>query len=190
MPVSTASSSSMDVSTSVAVSQPGVGQNGGGEEQPLGSNTELNQTTQFLDQEGGNKLTFITPSDYYSNEVQHNVDLSNFLSRPVMIYDSVWNESDSVGTGVQIQPWYLYLNTLSIKNKIQNYLFMRGKLHLKIVINASPFYYGSLLFNYIPLNGYSTPPVLPDSINSEFLPYSQMPHIWVYPQTNQGGEIV
>lgn len=182
--------SGSQTSSAVSASASQDHQNGGGTTELLRSVVEQHQTTQFLDQSGGERLSFATRSDYYSDEIQHNVDLANYLSRPVMIYDSIWNESDTVGTGTTITPWQLYMNTTSIKNKLQNYLYFRGKLHLKIVINASPFYYGALLMNYIPMNGLNAPSIVGDTINSDFLPKSQMPHIWVYPQANQGGEIV
>jgi len=181
--------SSEGMTSEVGITKPS---NGGGSEDVVEGNTEMHQNTQFIDQTAGTILNFDTPRrNFASDDVQHNIDLANYLSRPVRITTYTWLESQTIGTGSSFVPWYLYLNNPTIKNKLQNYNFMRGKLHLKFMVNASPFYYGSSLINYVPLNGFSSPTIVTDSVRfSQIIPYSQMPHVWLYPQTNQGGEIV
>jgi hypothetical protein len=77
-----------------------------------------------------------------------------------------------------------------MKAKLDNYPFMRCDLHVKIQINASPFYYGALLISYEPLNGFFNSAPVSTSLGDELVSYSQRPHVWVYPQNSEGAEIV
>jgi hypothetical protein len=75
-----------------------------------------------------------------------------------------------------------------IKRKLDNYAFIKCNLKLKIIINASPFYYGVVLVSYKPLPEYN-PSVTPSNSLFEFIPLSQRPHIYLYPQNCQGGSM-
>ena len=57
------------------------------------------------------------------------LQLGTFLERPVTIDTFTWSTSDTVGVLRSINPWFLLLNTSTVKNKINNYGFIRGKLH-------------------------------------------------------------
>jgi hypothetical protein len=118
-----------------------------------------------------------------------NAEIQHFLKRPVKIYQYNWALG---GTSVAtFDPWYEYFNHTSIKKKIDNYYLMRCKLHLKFVINASPFHYGSLLAAYKPLAKFLTPAPISASVSDDVqnIAYSQMPRVYIYPQTSQGGEM-
>ncbi len=116
-------------------------------------------------------------------------DLSEFLSRPVLINSYTWNEADTVGTTVNINPWQLFFNTTSIKNKMTNYAWLKCDLKIKILVNASPFYYGTTLVSYHPLPNFHTQSITNDTGTRYIIPYSQRPHVWIYPQNNEGGEM-
>lgn len=90
-------------------------------------------------------------SNLYQPTMSKNSDLNEFLSRPVRI----WNIDASTGSSFSFNrnPWYEYFNHASIKRKIDNYAYIRCDLHIKVVINASPFYYGAYLLSYKPLHG-------------------------------------
>lgn len=123
------------------------------------------------------------------------VALSTFLSRPVLISSLSWTVGTPFST-TDLRPWDLYLSAVPIKKKIDNFAFIKGDLHLKIMVNASPFFYGSLLAFYNPVPHLSMyPPVSTPltSSNPEDLQLiwgSQRPHLWVLPQSNQAGELV
>jgi len=119
-----------------------------------------------------------------------NVDLANFLSRPVKIYSYVWSETDAVGTATSISPWQLFFANNTIKNKLDNYAWLRCDLKLKIMLNASPFYYGASLVSYQPLPNFKGSTISNDSGTRYFIPLSQRPHLWLYPQNNEGGEMM
>ncbi len=120
-----------------------------------------------------------------------NASLGEFLSRPVRIASFTWNESDAVGTTNTFSPWHLFFNDARNKYKLNNFSFIQCDLKIKVLINASPFYFGAMIASYQPLpniaNGYNS--ITNDSGTRYFIPYSQRPHLWIYPQSNAGGEM-
>jgi len=126
-----------------------------------------------------------------------NTSLEHFLSRPTLIDTRSWTTASVNGIlGSTIEPWYLFLNNAVIKNKLQNYAYLRAKLCIKIVINATPFHYGCVRAVYEPsvnaagtgdrgskvrTNAVSTLPYI--------IPFSQLPGTWLLPADDSGGEI-
>jgi len=115
--------------------------------------------------------------------------LGAFLTRPVNIYSFTWAETDAVATIRQFNPWSLFFGDTRIANKLQNYAFIRCDLKIKVLINASPFYYGAMYLGYQPLIAISADTIATDGSNSFLIPYSQRPHTWLYPQSNEGCEM-
>lgn len=126
----------------------------------------------------------------YNVDSSTNVELGKFLSRPVLISTITWLENDIVDEFVQ--PWSSYFNTASIRRKLDNYYLLRCNLHIKVVINASPFYYGCVQMAYRPLNIFGPAPIYSGAGAGDItlMGRSQRPHICVYPQNCQGGEMV
>jgi len=165
-------------------------------ESALGTTEDSN-----VDEEKAQTVTFLEkPSRYTTGFLSRlpegatgdatvGADLTDFLSRPVLINSYTWNESDPIGTTVNINPWQLFFNTTSIKNKMTNYAWLKCDLKIKILVNASPFYYGATLISYAPMPSFHPNSITNDSGQRYFIPYSQRPHIWVYPQNNEGGEM-
>jgi hypothetical protein len=149
-------------------------------------------TARFLDETPGTSQDLSTPAVTNLNDMQDTVELAQFLSRPVLIKTITWAETDSYTTGTTWDPWHLFFNSTPIKNKVNNYAFINCKLKLKFVINASPFYSGAMAFCYSPLVNLRGSTIKTDSIStgSEIMEYSQQPKVWVFPQTNQGGELI
>ncbi len=150
-----------------------------------GSNLESEGLVQFNDEEKGDSVRAGITSTTEKVDYSINSDLSAFLKRPVNINTYTWELAGE--PGYFIEPWYLFLNHPSIKKKIDNYYLIRGNLKLKFVLNASPFYYGAMLISYNPLEQYhknnSTEGYIPN------IKCSQMPHVYLYPQNSQGGEM-
>jgi len=108
----------------------------------------------------------------------------------VLLSTITWNESDSAGADNYIDPWNLFFSDARVKKKIDNYSFLRCKLKIKVVVNASPFYYGAMRFCYIPARGYKNEQILFDGSNlNHLIPYSQTPGFWIYPSSSTGGEM-
>jgi hypothetical protein len=124
----------------------------------------------------------------FTNDYTPSAELADFLSRPVLIDTITWTEGAAAPNSVLL-PWYLFLNNPVIKRKIDNYNFLCGNLHVKAVVNASPFYYGSLLLAYTPLPAFYSDDALIAASADLPTQLSQKPHIWVLPQNNQAGEM-
>lgn len=122
------------------------------EELPAGSYKITNQQNlQFVD--AGHGVTFDAPAlPTYAPDSDGAAGLGDFLSRPVLINTFNWAETDTALFVQQFQPWKLYFNDSNIKKKLDNYARIRCRLHLKFVLNASPFYFGSIRACYTPLN--------------------------------------
>lgn len=151
---------------------------------------EQHQTTTFDDQV---IAPTIAPATRYSDldvsDPTTSSELGDFLKRPVRIYSSTWTTAEGTGVRDEIDPWYLYLNNANIKYKLNNYGYIRGNLHVKVVINASPFYYGACLVNYTPMSAYHGRTA--EVTNAMFyIPESQKPSFMIYPQESKGGDLI
>lgn len=150
----------------------------------------LQEVIHFLDENEGQVLeTYSVPRSVTSDTIISQADLGNFLSRPVRIATFTWNESDPVGTTHNYNPWHLFFNDDRIKYKINNYSFIACTLKVKVLINASPFYYGAMLMSYQPLPVLTPSTIVTDTGTKYFIPLSQRPHAWIYPQANAGAEM-
>lgn len=148
------------------------------------------QNVEFLDQNPGTLVTISELSDTtMTGDAQMGIELGDFLKRPVLIHSYSWLESQAPQFITGIKPWYLFLNATPIKKKLDNYAFLHGNLKVKIVLNASPFYYGSMYFAYNPLADVRDNTITGDAGFNHMILYSQRPGIWVLPQTSQGGEL-
>ena len=107
------------------------------------------QTVTFVDENEGATIAMETPELSYENvDMQEQASLSEFLSRPVRIANITWLESNTVGTVLSTMfPWGDFFSDSRIKVKLQNYAFLSCDLHVKVVVNASPFYYGSMIMD-------------------------------------------
>lgn len=156
-------------------------------------NSTLDATTVSFNDESPGEVTDI-PADISAENpyVPNNVHIAKFLNRPVIIKNYSWALGST--TVSEFDPWQLFFNHTSIKKKIDNYYLLRCKLHLKFVINASPFHYGTMLVGYKPLNKFLTSAPIDQLVTGttedlQNVAFSQLPRVYVYPQTSQGGEI-
>lgn len=142
------------------------------------------QTTAFIDP--NHQEAYLYPErdlSPFQGDTQEHLDLADFLKRPTKIYTTSWSGGF---TSTTINPWSLFFSNTVIKNKIQNFAYFSGNLHVRVVINTNPFLYGSMLVNYQPLFNYTDTPT---ALN-QLVCHSQLPHIMVEPQVNDGGEMV
>lgn len=156
---------------------------------PVTSSTEEQGTTYFIDAEVGE--TVIANASY--NKVAQvdsteDLTLGEFLARPTTIDTFTWNTTDPLGLLQTITPWKLLLNTTSVKRKLENYAFMRAKLHIKVLLNATPFQFGTMRVAYQPMDGNLTRKFR-GSATSNLIPLSQLPGFYIYPTDNAGGEM-
>jgi hypothetical protein len=160
---------------------------------PADAPTEVmsQQTVSFAEENQGTSAGY-SASDATENIIDQTpgVDLGDFLSRPTRIMNVTWAESQAVGTTLfDFRPWYVFFSDPRISSKLNNYSWLRCDLKMKIIVTSSPFYYGAVLSHYRPVVGVNDDTVTTSSSFSEFVPYSQRPHVWIYPQDNMAGDI-
>jgi len=115
------------------------------------------------------------------------VELGNFFERPLKIATYEW--STTITFFQDFDPWSLYLENPRVANRISNFKLLKGKLHVKFMINGNAFYYGRLLANYIPRHNSDNIIVNRALVSVDNVEASQRPHIYIDPTTNQAGEI-
>nr|UQB76034.1 nonstructural protein [Flumine marna-like virus 3] len=134
--------------------------------------------------EGYNPIRDNTFYDGYSADVA----LSSYLNRVALIRSYTWDEGSNFNE--TFYPWADFFNSPAIKRKIDNYSLLSCNLHVKVMINASPFYYGLAYMSYLPLPIYVAENSLIEVPGGQHLvPFSQRPHVSLYPQNSQGGEM-
>jgi hypothetical protein len=112
--------------------------------------------------------------------------LKDFLARPVTLATVTWASTDAAETVVsEMNPWKLYLANTAVKNKVANYQVIRGNLHLRIMLNGSPFHYGLLCGWYHPY-AYNCP----GSTHARVCTFIQHPHVLIQPAETTSADIV
>lgn len=180
----------LDVQADAATEEPDEGSGGGAVARE--GFVETSQTTTFQDNAGGEMVTAPVIENVVAVvDGTEDIGLGAFLSRPNLIDSTTWSTSDTSGVKTTMLPWYLYLNSTAVKKKIDNFAFIRAKLHIKVLVNGTPFQYGALRTCYAPMLGFSTDKIRTNVTNllAINVPYSQQPGFFVYPQANAGGEM-
>ncbi len=145
----------------------------------------------FADANKGEQLDMtIDNNDIATYDHLGETDLDKFFSRPRLIRNFTWTSGWTYQT---FFPWKDYFDNTIIKNKISNYAYLRCNLHVKFVINATPYYFGAMQAAYLPMNldlsaqNYAQPDV--DSVIAKYV-QSVLPSVLILPHKNQGGELV
>ncbi len=165
----------------------------------IGSNSDMQQasTTLFMDSNSGEKIILGNdPGDMCSLDHLGQTDIDKFFARPIRVATYTWT---STWSPITLNIWNSYLNTTVVKNKLLNYAYLRGKLHIKILVNSAPFNYGALQVAYFPYDfdqssiGYGIDSFgKTTSVPSNLRVYLQntLPHIVVDASKSEGGEII
>ncbi len=144
----------------------------------------------FIDQKPGVDTGFGSGGNSFSTmDATTDTNIGDFFKRPVKINSYSWLESDNVSVKQSILPWKLWLNDTYVKKKMDNYSWFRGDLKIKIVISASPFYYGKTMVCYAPCKYISnkTDTIIADAGTRYLIPYSQRRHLDVIPRNSEAG---
>lgn len=149
------------------------------------STAEAKMNVTFEDTEVGDVVSTSAPVDPTFFTTQDDVsDIARFLERPVQIYTYNWSESGFSEDG--FDPWTLFFSDTRVKKKLDNFMYVNCKLHLKFVVNCSPFLYGALYVHYRPL---LLTPSNVQAVTGRSIAYSQRPGFWLLPQDNQAYEL-
>lgn len=110
-------------------------------------------TTAFVDSNESIKRDIISDHDATFKQSNYiDSDLANYFARPLYIDTYSWDLGVPFSS-VEIDPWTTWLEHSSIIKKITNFQLIRMNLHVRIVINSSPFLYGRMMATYAPLYG-------------------------------------
>lgn len=154
-----------------------------------GGTEQIQQTTRFADEmEGVSVYDEANVSEIDTSDGVSSADIGKYFMRPVRIASFTYTEGAAPGEIQSILPWTSFFNQANVKFKLHNYAFVRCDLKIKVIINASPFYYGAVRVSYCPLHTFSDENVVANSL-LELIPYSQQPGFFIYPQGNVGGEM-
>lgn len=117
----------------------------------------------------------------------NDANLGDFLSRPVLLK----HYEIAIGANLNdnIFPWSDFFTSPYTSRRLANFKLLQAKLHLKFVINGSPFHYGRILCSYTPLAGQDTL-TFNSGTTADFIALSQRPHVFLNPCDNKGGEII
>jgi hypothetical protein len=119
-------------------------------------------------------------------------DMATFLARPIKLNYWVIPATNTT-FATSVSPWNDFLINTRVVNRINNYAFIRAKLHIKFVVNGTPFHFGRILVSYEPLPNTSTiggVNPFPSFTRGDTMRASQRQHLYLNPTTNQGGEMV
>jgi len=155
-----------------------------------GADAESTQeTTQFVELAASTKVDFDESMDESArNDLMDRTQLASFLKRPVRIGYYNWTSSDSPGVVASFNPWQLFYNNSYIKQKLQNFAYVRSQLHVKILVNASPFQYGAMRAVYTPFQ--VGVPEVAGTTQQKLVQLSQRPGAWLEIGDSQGVEIL
>lgn len=130
------------------------------------------------------------PDDTFRQGMEAPLDFKEFLARPLELVSFDW----TVGTAFSqtYSPWSAFLGNAQIANRINNFAGIRGKLHVKMMINGNGFHYGRILASYMPM---LTHDIWVDDLHQtsnalDVITASQRPHVFLDPTTSTGGEMV
>lgn len=153
----------------------------------VASGVQQHQNLVFRDGEDNWKISIPSSMDPTRMVgMQDDVTLGEFMARPVQIGNYQW----VIGTPLNqsFSPWQLFFNQRRVNNRINNFNLMSAKLKLKIIINGTPFHYGRLMLDYVPLPGFN---LIDDFSFTEpnLVQASQRMHLTFDPTESQGGEM-
>lgn len=135
------------------------------------------------------KSSFVTSHDSTRDvTVLGDISLSDFFARPVKIAEYVWDPASIISFYQAFDPWTLFLSNPRVSNRVSNYRLMSAKLHVKMLINGNPFYYGRLLAHYTPLPQQDTISIWSDTSTNALMQASQGLHAYIDPTPSQGCE--
>lgn len=118
-------------------------------------------------------------------------DLATFFKRPIFGTLTTWTPGTSTyGT---FNPWNAYFTNKRVANRLSNFKLATARLHIKFMINGSPFHYGRFMISYIPLHTYDNCTIYPPSADQQLVwpvVASQRSKVFLDPAEGVGAELV
>jgi hypothetical protein len=132
--------------------------------------------------------TNVLPTSVNPIVITKEVDpLQEFFLRPLRLANYLWTATGFDTDGyAKFDPWALYLNNTFVQKKLNNYQYLRGKLHVQFHVNGTPLHYGMILAAYEPCDALND-----KRISSALLEWgSQLPHVKLFAGINEASELV
>jgi len=136
----------------------------------------------YMDEKTGARVDesgLLDPTFNYSMDHKVCDNVTKYFSHAVNLTTVDWN----VGTtsSGSVKPWSAFFDDLAIKNKLQNYAWLQCKLRIRVIVTASPFYYGRILFWYrhMPTWGAGNIFSTVTAANQLLTPLSQRPGFYI-----------
>lgn len=149
---------------------------------------EHHQTTTFMDAEPGEQIGDEAPVTVLTEApMSTDMTLEHFMSRPIKIQEITWPAAGGLIVGVN--PWADFFSNTRVVNRIANFKLLQCDLHVKLVINGTPFHYGAAMMSYIPLYTNDQYSNVSSGADSYKVLASQRPNIMINPTTSSGGEM-
>lgn len=122
--------------------------------------------------------------------------LSNWFNRPILHKSLTWNEDTMFS--YTFNPWLEFWTKDEMVKKLAGYSRLRSKMHIKLVINSTPFQYSMGVMSYKPMNipgkkdsfsgGNAHTTSMPAGAALSVL--TTRPHVFFYPQLQEEAEMV
>lgn len=166
---------------------------------------ESEQNVHFTDEQPQTDLVIarMTTDPTYDRGVQESALLADFLRRPIKIGAITWAVNAVTPFLTVLNPWEEFLSDARVLNKIETFKLLHATLKVKVITNGSPFHYGRVFVGVRPtrfdnntaavdMASFRTQATYLDnytasarSLRSGVTLYSQRPHVFVDPCTNQ-----
>lgn len=118
-------------------------------------------------------------------------DLATFFARPIYGTLATWTPGSNLYGN--LNPWNVFFNNKRVANRLSNFKLSNARLHIKFMLNGSPFHYGRMLISYIPLHTYDTTTLYPPTLDPQLVwPIlgTQRMKVFLDPSEGMGAEMV
>lgn len=158
-------------------------------DEPVG--TEEHVTVDFVDETEGQSEQMPGSDKLLNSDIfDPSVDLATFMARPVRIYTTTLAQGAAFGI-TRFDPWDLFLSNTAVSKKIENFHYIRGNLHINVLVNSTPFVYGLYALSYCPtVSDNSLFDTTGDARATDAAirtSYTQRPTLYLEPHVNKGG---
>lgn len=116
-----------------------------------GAATTMEKSENLVDVTGAveNKTDYGT-ADSNDNAVDHSLFLDQYFDRPIQIAEGALTLGSH--SSIELPLWDLYTLDPAVRAKLRNYAFLKGNLHVRVMISGTPYHYGKVLLSYQPYN--------------------------------------
>lgn len=129
----------------------------------------------------------LSGSDGMESHAQTSDTSDSFFSRPIRAANFAWVPGTTLY--YEFNPWRSFFEDPRVANRIAHFYNLRAQLHVQLLVNGNPFYYGRGIMSYIPLPDSDRVSVFRSDNPEDLVEASQRPHIYFNPTSCEGGEL-